>query len=109
MKVNFLFVVLNRVKNNQIIKFTRLHFFNFKKYDLHISVIILKFNSHTEKLQARITVIIVVQIKTYETFYLNRNLISIHVKGIYSHFYINLKLYFDDFFFTTFHLQWLFC
>ena len=43
------------------------------------------------------TVIIVVQIKTYETFYLNRNLILIHVKVIYSHFYINLKLYFDDF------------
>ena len=30
MKVNLLLVVLNRVKNNQIIKFTRLHFFNFK-------------------------------------------------------------------------------
>ena len=45
---------------------------------------------------------IVLQIKTHETFYLNRNLISIHVKGIYSHFYINLKLYFDDFFLQHF-------
>ena len=48
------FVVLNRVKNNQIIKFTRLHFFNFKNR-IYIFVIILKFNSHIEKLQSSMT------------------------------------------------------
>ena len=53
MKVNFLFVVLNRVKNNQIIKFTRLHFFQLQKSDLHFFDIIFRFDSHTEKLHAK--------------------------------------------------------